>query len=47
MATVTVRGFVGVGKQIEPDRVAELFAELVAETAGPRDDWRTVEDLYP
>ncbi len=47
VATVTIRGFVGAGKQIEPDRVAELFAELVAETAGPRDRWRTVVDLLP
>lgn len=47
VATVTVRGFVGVGKQIEPDRVAELFAELVGETAGPREDWRSVVDLLP
>lgn len=47
VATVTIRGFVGAGKQIEPDRVAELFAELVAETAGPREDWRTVVDLQP
>ena len=47
VATVTIRGFVGTGKQIEPDRVAALFAELVAETAGPRDEWRTVVELMP
>lgn len=47
VATVTVRGFVGPGKQIEPDRVADLFAELAAETAGPREGWRTAEDLLP
>jgi hypothetical protein len=47
VASVTIRDFVGAGKQIEPDQVAELFAELVTETAGPRDDWRTAEDLLP
>jgi NADP-dependent 3-hydroxy acid dehydrogenase YdfG len=45
VATVTVRGFVGEDKQIHPDRVAALYAELVAETAGPRENWRTVVDL--
>jgi short-subunit dehydrogenase len=43
VATVTVRGFVG--RQIPPDRIAELYAELVAETAGPRENWRTVVDV--
>jgi NADP-dependent 3-hydroxy acid dehydrogenase YdfG len=47
VATVTVRGFVGPGKQIEPARVADLYAELVAETAGPAEQWRTVVDLTP
>jgi hypothetical protein len=46
VATVTVRGLVGDGeRQIAPDRVAALYAELVAETAGPREAWRTVVDL--
>jgi hypothetical protein len=45
VATVTIRGLVGEDKQIHPDRVAALYAELVAETAGPREDWRTVVDL--
>jgi short-subunit dehydrogenase len=45
VATVMVRGFVG--KQIHPDRVADLYADLVAETAGPRENWRTVVDLRP
>ena len=45
VATVTVRGLVGEEKQISPDRVAALYAELVAETAGPRDQWRTVVEL--
>jgi short-subunit dehydrogenase len=45
VATATLRGSVGQGKQIEPDRVAALYAELVAETAGPREQWRTVVDV--
>ena len=45
VATVTVRGFVGEEKQIPPDRVAALYADLVAETAGPPERWRTVVDL--
>lgn len=45
VATVTVRGFVG--RQIPPGRVADLYADLAAETAGPRDSWRTVVDLHP
>jgi len=47
VATVTVRGFVGEQQQIHPDRVASVYAELVAETAGPRDEWRTVLDVHP
>ena len=47
VATVTVRGFVGEGSQIHPDRVAALYAELVAETAGPRENWRTTVDIRP
>ena len=47
VATVTVRGFVGEGRQIEPDRVAALYADLVAETAGPPDGWRSAVDLTP
>jgi NADP-dependent 3-hydroxy acid dehydrogenase YdfG len=43
VASVTVRGFVG--RQIAPERIADLYAELVAETAGPRENWRTVVDL--
>ena len=45
VATVTIRGLVGEDKQIHPDRVADVYAELVAETAGPRESWRTVVDL--
>jgi NADP-dependent 3-hydroxy acid dehydrogenase YdfG len=47
VATVTVRGFVGEDQQIHPDRVAGIYADLVAETAGPRDEWRTVLDIHP
>lgn len=46
-ATVTIRGLVGEDRQITPERVAELYAELVAETAGPRENWRSVVDLAP
>jgi NADP-dependent 3-hydroxy acid dehydrogenase YdfG len=41
VAMTTIRGLVGEGKQIEPARVADLYAELVAETAGPPQNWRT------
>jgi NADP-dependent 3-hydroxy acid dehydrogenase YdfG len=47
VATTTIRGLVGEEKQIHPDRVAELYAELIAETAGPRENWRTVVELGP
>jgi NADP-dependent 3-hydroxy acid dehydrogenase YdfG len=48
VATVTVRGVVGGGdRQVHPDRVAGLYADLVAETSGPRENWRTVVDLHP
>ena len=47
VASVTVRGLVGEDQQIHPDRVAALYAELVAETAGPPENWRTVVDLTP
>lgn len=47
VATATVRGFVAEGGQIPPDRIAALYADLVAETAGPRERWRTVVDVRP
>ena len=47
VATVTVRGLVGEDRQIHPDRVAALYADLVAETAGPAAQWRSVVDLTP
>jgi NADP-dependent 3-hydroxy acid dehydrogenase YdfG len=45
VATVTLRGLVGEDQQIHPERVADLYVDLVAETAGPPDRWRTVVDL--
>ena len=45
VATVTIRGLVGEDQQIHPDRVAALYADLVAETAGPRENWRTNVEL--
>ena len=45
VATATIRGFVGEDQQIHPDRIAGRYAELAAETAGPRDSWRTVVDV--
>ena len=47
VATVTIRGLVGEDRQITPDRVAALYADLVAETAGPREHWRSLVDLVP
>ncbi len=48
VATVTIRGLVGEGdRQIPPSRIADLYAELVAETAGPRERWRTLVDVTP
>jgi short-subunit dehydrogenase len=47
VATVTIRGLVGEDRQITPERIADLYAELVAETAGPRENWRSVVDVTP
>ena len=47
VATATIRGLVGEDRQIHPDRIAALYAELVAETAGPPENWRTVVDVRP
>jgi short-subunit dehydrogenase len=44
-ATVTVRGPIKDGTRLAPARIADLYAELVAETAEPRETWRTVVDL--
>ncbi len=45
VATVTIRGLVGEGRQVSPQRIADLYAELVAETSGPREHWRSVVDV--
>ena len=47
VATVTIRGLVGEDAQIHPDRIADLYAELAAETAAPAESWRTVVDVTP
>jgi hypothetical protein len=47
VATLTIRGLVGEDEQIHPDRIAGLYAELVAETDGPPEAWRTVVDVTP
>jgi NADP-dependent 3-hydroxy acid dehydrogenase YdfG len=47
VATATIRGLVGEDRQIHPDRVASLYADLVAETAGPPESWRSVVDVTP
>ena len=45
-ATITVRGAIKEGTALAPERIADLYAELVAETtAGPPATWRTVVDL--
>jgi short-subunit dehydrogenase len=44
-ATITVHGLIKDGTRFGPARIADLYAELVAETAGPREAWRTVVDL--
>lgn len=44
-ATVAVRGAIAEGTPLAPDRIADVFAELVAETGGPPARWRTVVDL--
>jgi NADP-dependent 3-hydroxy acid dehydrogenase YdfG len=42
-ATVTVRGPIKDGTDLAPERIADVFAELAAETSP--DTWRTVVDL--
>jgi len=44
-ATVTIHGLIKDGTRFAPARIADLYAELVAETAGPPETWRTVVDL--
>ena len=45
VATATIRGLVGEDRRITPQRIADLYAELVAETSGPRENWRSVVDV--
>jgi NAD(P)-dependent dehydrogenase (short-subunit alcohol dehydrogenase family) len=45
IATATVRGLVRDDGPIRPDEIAELYAALAAETAGPQEKWRTVVDV--
>ena len=44
VAMAVIRGLVR-DDRIPPARIADLYAELVAETAGPRAAWRTVVDV--
>jgi short-subunit dehydrogenase len=44
VAMAMIRGLVR-DDRIPPSRIADLYAELVAETAGPRENWRTVVDV--
>lgn len=44
-ATVTIRGAIAEGTPLAPERIADVYAELVGETPGPPDQWRTVVDL--
>lgn len=44
-ATVTIHGMIGEGTRLAPARIADLYAELAAETHGPRTAWRTEVDL--
>jgi NADP-dependent 3-hydroxy acid dehydrogenase YdfG len=45
VATVTVNGLIKEGTPFAPAAIAEVFAELVEETAGDPSTWRTVVDL--
>jgi NADP-dependent 3-hydroxy acid dehydrogenase YdfG len=45
VATATVRDRVSDDGPLVPDAIAGLYAELVAETARPREAWRTVVDV--
>lgn len=41
-ATVTINGVLGSSEVFDPARIADVYADLVAETAGTRGTWRTV-----
>lgn len=45
VATVTVHGFIKDDSPFAPERIADLYAELVAETSARPDRWRSVVDL--
>ncbi len=45
-ATATVRGAIKAGTPLAPERIADVYADLAAETTNlPPDQWRTVVDL--
>lgn len=41
-ATVTIKGMIAEGTAFDPGRIAEVYAELVAQTDSPRESWQTV-----
>jgi NADP-dependent 3-hydroxy acid dehydrogenase YdfG len=45
VATVTVRGVIAAGTPFSPEAIAEIFAELTAETSTDPAGWRTLVDL--
>jgi NADP-dependent 3-hydroxy acid dehydrogenase YdfG len=45
VATVTVRGAIAEGTPFAPDRIAEVFARLVQETASDPTKWQTIVNL--
>jgi len=42
-AMVTVKGMIAKGTAFDPGQIAEAYAELVAQTDGPRESWQTVK----
>jgi NAD(P)-dependent dehydrogenase (short-subunit alcohol dehydrogenase family) len=42
IASVTIYGVLGSSEVFAPARIADVYAEVADETAGPRDAWRTV-----
>jgi NADP-dependent 3-hydroxy acid dehydrogenase YdfG len=45
VATVTIRGAIAAGTPFAPEAIAEVFAELVAETSTDPASWRTLVEL--
>ena len=41
-AMVLVKGMIAEGTAFDPVRIAEAYAELAAQTDGPRESWQTV-----